>query len=95
MEISLEKFLRACKEVGLTEDTVIQLIEKIYGLNRLTKVESDPKNIPMKVENNYTWGNHDQRPDGNCPVCKCDLSGTKDTPKYERCPNCRQKLDWH
>jgi len=46
------------------------------------------------VKNNYTWGNHDQRPSGGCPNCDYDLSGSASSPKYERCPSCGQRLAW-
>lgn len=70
----------------------LKLMAKPYRSQRYTVAAKD---VPMKVKNNYTWGNHDQRPDGNCPVCDYNLSGDKNTPKHEYCPNCKQKLDWH
>jgi hypothetical protein len=91
MEISLEKLINTCKTIGLSENVTIELINKLFGSN----VQNNSKDIPMKVKNNYTWGNHDQRPDGNCPVCNYDQSGNASSPKYKRCPGCNQRLDWN
>jgi len=88
------------KEIQNEAAAVIKDLSKDDALNRdMSNSKFKPKvssiDIPMKVANNYTWGNHDQRPDGNCPVCGHNLSGDRNSPKYERCPNCGQKLDWH
>jgi hypothetical protein len=91
VEIEISRFVEVCKQVGLSEEVTIDLI------NRLSSKKEKPissKDIPIKVNNNYTWTNHDSRPDGNCPVCNYDLSGSAKTPKVERCPDCNQLLDW-
>ena len=67
-------------------------VKKVFPV---IEVLDNSKDIPMKVANNYTWGNHDHRPDGNCPTCDYNLSGNASSLKYERCPSCHQKLDWH
>ena len=95
MEVSLEKFVKACEEANLSEATTIQLISKSFSPDKSSSAQLNPKDIPMKVKNNYTWGNHDQRPDGDCPQCGHSLSGNASTPKHERCPWCNQLLDWH
>ena len=87
MEITIEKFIEICKRVGLTEEVIIKMISHLF-------FEKDPKNTALPVENNYTWGNHDQRPDGDCPTCGASLSGNASAPKWPRCPYCNQLLDW-